>query len=235
MHPLKGHREDKMDNKTPADFSNHGEWISYVRDHVPAAGQAFALACGRTELFKNFYEVRQRAFPVEFAQELEHIRTLRDPARTNDLESLNERIFASLTDFLFNEARPKAVEPETVALSSAREQIEELLDHLAKKNPNFAFWTVYKKGANGRSIAVGWDDYLLQEIGTESSEEVVFTRAMVELDKLLSFFHDSNRALPRHFYERAWFLHYLREPERMLQTRSLLNMLTAEIAACTSA
>jgi flagellar motor switch protein FliG len=224
-----------MDKKTPADFSNHGEWISYVRDHVPVPEQAYALACGRTELFRSFYEVRQRALPVEFAKELEHIRTLRDPARTNALESLNERIFASLTDFLSYEVRPEAVEAETVTLSSAQEQIQELLDHLAKKNPYFALWTVYKKGVNDHSIADEWDDYLLQEIGAESSEEIVFTRTMVELDKLLSLLHDSNRALPRHFYERAWFLHYLREPERMLQTRSLLNTLTTEIAACTSA
>jgi hypothetical protein len=223
-----------MDNKTPADFSNHGEWISYVRDHVPAAGQAYALACGRTELFRSFYAVREQAFPTGFANELERIRTLCDPARTNVLESLNVRIFASLTEFLFNEAQTEA-EVEAVAPTSAREQVQELLDQLAKKNPYFALWTVYKKDVNDHSIADEWDDYLLQEIGTECSEEVVFTRAMVELDQLLSFFHDSNRVLPRHFYERAWFLHYLREPERMLQTRSLLNMLTAEIAACTSA
>jgi hypothetical protein len=235
MHPLKAHREDRMDNKTPADFSNHSEWISYVRDHVPTAGQAYALACGRTELFKSFYAVREQAFPTWFAKELERIRTLCDPARTNALDSLNERIFTSLTEFLFNEAQPEASEAEAVAPASPREQVLELLDQLAKKNPYFALWTVYKKGVNDHSIADEWDDYLLQEIGTESSEEVVFTRAMVELDKLLSFFHDSNRALPRHFYERTWFLHYLREPERMLQTRSLLNTLTAEIAACISA
>ena len=235
MHPLKELREDKMDNKTAADFSNHGEWISYVRDHIPAAGQAYALACGRTELFKSFYEVREQAFPTGFAKELEGIRTLCDPARTNALESLNERIFASLTEFLFNETQPEASEAEAVAPASPREHVQELLDQLAKKNPYFALWTVYKKSVNDHSIADEWDDYLLQEIGNESSEEVVFTRAMVELDKLLSFFHDSNRALPKHFYGRAWFLHYLREPERMLQTRSLLNMLTAGIAACTSA
>ena len=235
MHPLKAHREDKMDNKTPADFSNHGEWISYVRDHVPAAGQAYALACGRTELFKSFYQARKQAFPMEFAHEFERIRTLHDPARTNDLEYLNEWIFASLTDSLFNEVRHKAVEAETVALSSSREQIEELLDHLAKKNPYFALWVVYKRGAGGSSDAEDWDDYLCRELGIDGGDEGVFTRAMAELDKLLSLFHDSNRALPRHFYERAWFLHYLREPERMLQTRSLLNTLTAEIAACTSA
>ena len=135
-----------------------------------------------------------------------------------------------------SEAEVQALKEEMAAQQAAFEkQIQELRDHLAKKNPYFALWTVYKVGVNDRSIADGWDDFLLLQIGIDSPEEVVFIRAMVELDKLLSLFHDSNRALPRHFYERAWFLHYLREPERMLQTRSLLNMLTAEIAACTSA
>jgi hypothetical protein len=58
---------------------------------------------------------------------------------------------------------------------------------------------------------------------------------MVELDKLLSLFHDGNRVLPGLIFERIWFLHSLRGPERMLQTRAVLGMLTAELAACISA
>lgn len=58
---------------------------------------------------------------------------------------------------------------------------------------------------------------------------------MVELDKLLNFFRDRDQALPRFTFERVWFLHYLHEPERMLQTRAVLTMLMAEIGACTSA
>jgi hypothetical protein len=58
---------------------------------------------------------------------------------------------------------------------------------------------------------------------------------MVELDKLLTLFYDGNRALPSLSVERIWFLDSLRGPERMLQTRAVLGMLTAELAACTSA
>ena len=58
---------------------------------------------------------------------------------------------------------------------------------------------------------------------------------MAELDKLLIFFHDKNWALPGLAFERIWFLYSLRGPERMLQTRAALGMLTAELAACTSA
>ena len=66
-------------------------------------------------------------------------------------------------------------------------------------------------------------------------EEIAFAHTMVELDKLLSLFHDKNRMLPGLSIERIWFLHSLRGPERMLQTRAVLGMLTAELAACTSA
>ena len=222
-----------MSNMLPSNFSNHEEWISYVRDHVPVAERAYALACGRTELFKSFYEVRKRAFPVEFEQNLARIRILPEPKRTVDLESLNEHIFASLTDFLFNEAQSNAVEAAAVAPPPPREQVRELLDHLTQKNPYFAVWVVFKSGAEN-SDTESWEDYLGRELGTEGRDEVAFTRAMAELDKLLLYFHDRDLPLPRHFFERAWFLHYLRGPERMLQTRALLNTLTAETGACES-
>ncbi len=58
---------------------------------------------------------------------------------------------------------------------------------------------------------------------------------MADLDKLLLYFRDRNLPLPRYFFERAWFLHYLRGPERMLQTRALLNTLATETGECTCA
>ena len=222
-----------MSDMLPSNFSNHEEWISYVRDHVPVAERAYALACGRTELFKSFYEVRKRAFPVKFEQDLARIRILPEPKRTVDLESLNEHIFASLTEFLFNEAQPNAVEAAAVAPPPPREQVRELLDHLTQKNPYFAVWVVFKSGAEN-SDTESWEDYLGRELGTDDGDEVAFTRAMAELDKLLLYFHDRDLPLPQHFFERAWFLHYLRGPERMLQTRALLNTLTTETGACKS-
>jgi len=186
-----------MNNKTPSDFSDHGEWLIYVRQNIPCDRQAYALARGRTELFKNFYRVRKLAFPTKFTQELGRIQVLPEPGRTSNLESLNRQIFASLTELLFNQAQPKMVEADVVA-SSPREQIQELL-------------------------------------GDESADDVAFARAMVDLDRLLLHLFDRKLALPKYFFERCWFLHYLRGPERMLQTRALLNTLTVEVEPCASA
>jgi hypothetical protein len=121
-------------------------------------------------------------------------------------------------------------------LPSPREQIRELRRHLAQKNPYFALWVVYKKGceATTRSPRIG-TSISFRNSEPESAEEIAFAHAMVELDKLLTLFHDGNRVLPGLSFERIWFLHSLRGPERMLQTRAVLGMLTAELTACTSA
>ena len=119
-----------MDKKTPSDFSTHDEWLSYVRDNVPAADRGYALAYGRAELFKNFYRVRKQTFPEEFQRDVERIQLLHDPHRTNELESLNERIFASLTELLFSQAQPRLVETETAIPASPQEQVTVLLTAL---------------------------------------------------------------------------------------------------------
>ena len=224
-----------MNDKTPSDFSNHDQWLSYVREKIPAARQAYALACGRTDLFRSFYEVRRQTFPTQFTEELQRIRELGEPERTDNLELLNRRIFASLTTFLSCVTQSESVEADENTPESSRDEIQRLLDHLAEKNPYFALWTAHKQGIEGDFDAQRWEDHLSHELGPESERDIAFTRAMVELDKLLLYFRDRNLLLPAHFYGRCWFLHYLRGPERMLQTRALLNTLTAEIEACASA
>jgi hypothetical protein len=224
-----------MTKKMPSDFENHADWFAYVREHIPASERDYMLACGRTELFRSFYKTRKQDFPVEFVRELNRSEMLIGPARTIALEQLNERIFANLVQLLFLETRPAEVGADTAASLTAREQVDELTQHLVLKNPHYALWTAYRKGIGDCSIFESWDNYLNRELGSTKSQEVDFTRAMAELDKLLGFFQDSDQALPRFTFERVWFLHYLREPERTLQTRAVLAMLMAEIGSCTSA
>jgi len=224
-----------MTRNTPTNFSNHEEWLAYVGSEIPVEKQPYALAFGRTELFRSFYRMQSLPFPTEFAEELKRIETLQYPERTAVLERLNGMIFRSLTGHLFNRAQPNSLKAPSRSPSSPREKLGELLSHLARDNRHFALWAAYKKGASHNSVAEEWDDHLRQELGIESGEEIAFGQSMAELDKLLSVFLDGNRVLPSLVFERIWFLHYLRGPERMVQTRAALAMLTAELAACTSA
>jgi hypothetical protein len=224
-----------MIRKRPSNFGTHDDWLAHVRRKIPVPEQPYALAVGRMELFRRFYRMQGLSFPTQFTEELQRIETMHDPERTPALEALNDLIFISLTMHLFNRARSITSIDDRKAPASPRKEIEELFSHLAQKNRYFALWTVYKRGVSDRSVAEEWDEYLLQELGTQSPEAIVFTRAMVELDRLLTLFHDENLALPSLAFERIWFLHYLRGPERMAQTRAVLGMLMAELEACTSA
>jgi hypothetical protein len=224
-----------MTRKTPSEFGGHEDWLAHVRSEIPLSEQGYVLATGRMELFRSFYRMQGLPFPAQFAQEARCTETMQAPERTVALEALNDLIFRSLTMHLFNRAQPTTSIDEWQTPASPRGQIKELLRHLAQKNRYFALWIAYKRGVSDRSVAGGWDDFLVQELEPQCTEEIDFTRAMVELDRLLALFHDDNLPLPMLAVERIWFLHYLRGPERMTQTRAVLGMLMAELGACTSA
>jgi hypothetical protein len=224
-----------MTRKSPSEFGSHDDWLAHVRNKISPAEQSYALAIGRMELFRRFYRMQGLPFPTQFAEELGRTQTLLDPERTVALETLNDLIFRSLTMHLFNRTRSATSIDDLETPPSPRKRIKELLSHLAQKNPYFALWAVYKRGVSDRSVAEEWDDFVVQELGPRCAEEIDFTRSMVELDRLLTFFHDDNLPLPRLAFERIWFLHYLRGPERIAQTRAVLGMLMAELEACTSA
>ena len=224
-----------MTRKTPSDLTSHDEWLSYVRREIAVSDRPYALAFGRVELFRSFCEMQGHEFPASFATEFERIDDMHEPERTAALEILNKAILANLTQLLADQRQPSLSASDQLAPRSFNDQVHQLRSHLAQKNPYFALWTVYKNGERKQLTAEGWHQFLLQRLGPECIEEIEFTRAMAELDKLLTLFHDDNRELPSLSFERIWFLHSLRGPERMLQTRAVLGMLTAELAACTSA
>jgi hypothetical protein len=223
-----------MTRKTPSDFTSHDDWLSYVRREIAVSDRPYSLAFGRVDLFRSFYGMQGREFPAPFATELERIDEMHGPERAAALETLNKAILVNLTQLLADQSPPSLSASDPLALRCS-EEIHQLRSHLARKNPYFALWTVYKNGEREQLIVEDWHQFLLQQLGTECIEEIEFTRAMAELDMLLTLFHDENRELPSLSFERIWFLHYLHGPERMLQTRAVLGMLTAELAACTSA
>jgi hypothetical protein len=224
-----------MTRTIPSDFGSHDDWLLHVRREIPVPEQPYALALGRIDLFRSFYLMQGLPFPIPLAQEFERIEMLQDPERTAALEALNGEVLRNLTVHLFNQAQSNASESDSRTLPSPREQIQELRNHLAQQNPYFGLWVVYKRDVKDHPVTEEWGEYLLRELGASSAEEIAFAHAMVELEKLLSLFHDGNRVLPGLSFERIWFLHSLRGPERMLQTRAVLGMLTAELSACTSA
>ena len=224
-----------MTRTIPSDFGSHDNWLLHVCREIPVPEQPYALALGRINLFRSFYLMQGLPFPIPVAQEFERIEMLQDPERTAALEALNGEVLRNLTVHLFNRAQSNAPESDSRTLPSPQEQIQELRNHLAQQNPYFGLWVVYKRDVKDHTFTEEWDEYLLQELGARSAEEIAFAHAMVELDKLLSLFHDGNRVLPGLIFERIWFLHSLRGPERMLQTRAVLGMLTVELSACTSA
>ena len=224
-----------MNIKPRIDFGDHEQWRAYVRREVPPQEQDYVLALGRTELFRRFYEMRGRAFPEAFRLELEQIGRLNDPGRTEALVSLNDRIFRSLAGMLFAEARPALAQTRAAEGASEGERVEHVLEELCERNPYFALCTGYRQAFGDRVNAGEWDRYLRRKLGREAEDEICFARAMMEMDTLLRYFRDRNLRLPRHFRDRVWFLHYLREPERSVQTRAILSTLAAEIGACTSA
>jgi hypothetical protein len=116
-----------------------------------------------------------------------------------------------------------------------QEEICQLLQRLVQTNPHFALWELCKRGMSEHSVACEWRQFLSEQLGPGSEEEIEFACAMMELDKLLAVYHDQNLALPVLSYQRILFLHLLRGPERMAQTRAILGTLTAELMACTSA
>ena len=221
--------------KTRSDFGSHDDWLVHILSDLPAPKRSYALASGRMELFRSFYRMQGLPFPAQFVKDLERIEMLHTPERTAELKSLNDVFLRSLTKHLFNRVRPTISERDAQAQTCPRKQIGQLLNHLAQKNPYFALWVAYKRSVSDHSIAEDWDEYLRQKLGTESTQDIAFALAMAELDRILGIFRDQNRALPSLSFERIWFLHCLRGPERMAQTRAALGMLTAELTACMSA
>jgi hypothetical protein len=222
---------EKHSLKLPTDFSDPKEWRAYVRATVQPEDVEFTLAYGRTTLFLRFYEVRGERFPEEFRAELTRIDGLSDPARTESLVTLNDRILAAMTQLL-------VISPASSAFDEAgtpRELIGNLLDNLARNNPCFALWTHYSKFVQQQPDASCWEDYVANECEDGAESEIEFTLLMGDLGKLLALFRDRNLALPPLYFERIAFLHHLRGPERNLQARAVVQGLLEVIASCASA
>jgi hypothetical protein len=167
---------------------------------------------------------------------LNRIEGLRDPERTESLVALNGRIFAAMTQLI---QRPAEAANHKARLNAApaipRGSVEDLLDYLAKKNPNYALWSHYTKQVQQDPDAPSWEEFVEKEFDGADGDEVEFTLLMGQLGKLLLHYRDRNAALPPLYFERIWFLHLLRGAEQNLQARAVVQGLAEAIRSCASA
>jgi hypothetical protein len=225
---------EKVTLKSPVDFLNNEAWRTYVRQNVPQADVDYVLARGRTTLFVKFYETRKQPFPDSFQTELLAIEHLSEPERTATLETLNNRILADMGQFLFTAAPPKPGKGENVFPTTPSEIAEDLLAHLRKRNPYFAIWAHYIEDIEGTDDAITWEEFAARELGQDSGDELMFTLRMGELGKLLHRYGDGELVLPPHAFYQIWFLHNVKEKERNLQARVLVQQLLEAMTLCAS-
>ena len=225
----------KSPMKSPIDFADLGDWREYVRQAVSPEEAAYTLAFGRTSMLLRFYETRNQPFPVRFRDELGDIIHLRDPVRTQALETLNDRIFADMTHFLSVAAQPVNSEKSDVVASAAPRELEDLLNYLAKENPCFALWVSYTKRAESHADGPSWEEFVTNKLAAATDQDVEFALLMGQLAKLLHHFRKVGLALPPHYFGRIWFLHFLRGAERNAQTRAVVQGLTEAMRSCACA
>ena len=230
---------NKLKIKSSRDFADPAEWREYVRAFVPDEDVNYVLAFERTQLFLCFYKLRGMEPPVEVKAELDRIAKLDEPGRTEALESFNDLLLASATMRLMSECKSHTVTADCASdYNDPREQIDTLLDHLARTNPCFRFWRHCVSVANA-ARRVHWAEFVtaLHSVGTSKSEEIEAEYEVLtgQLGQLLAQYRDNNRSLPPLSFERIWFLNWLRGPERNLQARAVVQELIEAMKPCASA
>lgn len=221
--------------KTPNDFRSQGEWLAFVCATVPPEDVPFTLAMGRTGMFRQFYELRAQPFPPRFTVEIERISALREPARTRELEALNETIMGDMVQFLFTAAAGISTGGDCPYPISPREVIDELLEHLRTKDPYFALWTHYKENIARKEDKPEWRDYVIKMMRVGEAREIDFALLMSELGRCLDLYYEREMVLPKRFYFQIWFLYHSTGPERNAMTRALVQELVEGLEPCASA
>jgi hypothetical protein len=218
--------------KTPNDFRNQDEWRAFVHETAATEDVPFTLAMGRTGMYRQFYELRSQPFPERFSSEIERISALAEPARTHELETLNNTIMGDMIQFLFTAAVGTSTGGDCPYPITPREVIDQLLEHLRTKNPYFALWTQYKDKVSGRNGASEWRDYVVRTMGVGEDREIEFAHLMSELGRCLNLYHQYEMSLPKHFYFQIWFLYRTNGPERNAMTRALVHELVEGLEPC---
>ena len=230
---------NKLKIKSSKDFSDPAEWREYVRAFVPDEDVNYALAFERTQLFLCFYRLRGMKPPVDVKAELDRIAKVNEPERTKALEAFNDSLLATTTIKLMSECKFAAVITDhSDNQTDPREQLDTLLDHLARTSPHFRYWRDYTGSADcaGR---IPWEEFVTTIHSLDPSKSAKrdgeYAVLIGQLGQLLAHYRDNNCPLPPLSFERIWFLDRLRGPERNLQARAVVQGLIEAMKPCASA
>ena len=153
-----------------------------------------------------------------------------------ELEALNVRIFADMTEFLFAQLPQRSTETESVVPTTPGEIAQELMEHLEQANPFFAIWTRYERHGQHANCALSWHEFAARETSSSTKEDLEFTLLMgASLGPLLQHYAGRNHLLPPRTRYAIWFLHYVEQPVRNAQARALLATLLEALESCGSA
>ena len=226
---------DQLRMKSPADFTDPKEWREHVERAIPPDDVAYTLAFGRTVLFARFYEVRNVVFPHRFCAELAKLVSLQEPERTHELEALNDRIFADMTELLCATAQTRSRQRADVLEADPRQVADDLFTFLAQENPYFRAWVHYTERAVEHPEAQSWKEFAKELLGVASEPDLDFALLIEELGRLLLQFRDHNLTPPADTFSRSWFLHHLHAAERNALARAVVQDLTETLHPCASA
>lgn len=221
--------------KSPTDFEDIREWRAYVRDNASAEETDFILARGRTALYLRFYSLRNHAVPETFLEQLHQLDKRNDPESALQLEALNARIFADMTELLFAQLPQKSNATGSVVPTTPGEIAQELMEHLEQANPFFATWARYERHGQHANCALSWHGFAARECSSSTKGDLEFTHLMGQLGPLLQHYAGRNLPLPPRTRYAIWFLHYVEHPVRNAQTRALLATLLEALESCGSA
>jgi hypothetical protein len=221
--------------KSPTDFEDIRQWRTYVRANASAEETDYILARGRTALYLRFYSLRNHAAPAPFLEQLRQLDERNNPEDALELEALNARIFADMTEFLFAQLPQRFTKTESVVPTTPAEIAQELLEHLEQANPFFATWARYEVHGHRANCALSWHDFAARESSSLTKEDLEFTLMMGQLGPLLQHYAHRDRPLPPRTRYAIWFLHYVEQPVRNAQTRALLATLLEALESCGSA
>lgn len=217
-------------------FSDPEAWITYVRDHVAVENRHFVRTFGSTELLLQFIELRGMRLPGAVIPEIECICALTEPARTSQLESVNSRLLAVLTQELSIECEPNNPRGKADHAIDPQLEVETLIRHLARTSYFFALWLGHTKQRSETDEKMFWREAVAVELGTGASRsmecETEYALLMGELGELLLHYRRHRLPLPSFSSERVQLLHLLHGTERNLQARAFIGQLTEAIGPC---